>query len=132
MTTRAIEHPTAVSRAEWEVARKLLLAKEEEYIFDPSQGKRTLADLFADRSQLIVYHFMWRRDSGDGYNGCSFLADHIDGANLHLAHHDVSLGTISRVRPHDRYDAGGSVDSGGGDSDAQSSKSQGVCHMPRD
>jgi predicted dithiol-disulfide oxidoreductase (DUF899 family) len=70
---------------------------EKEYVFDTPQGKRTLADLFAHRSQLIVYHFMWRRDLGNGCNGCSFLADHIDGANLHLAHHDVSLVAISRA-----------------------------------
>jgi predicted dithiol-disulfide oxidoreductase (DUF899 family) len=33
----------------------------------------------------------------EGCDGCSFLADHIDGANMHLAHHDVSLVAVSRA-----------------------------------
>ena len=57
---------------------------EKEYTFDTLQGRKTLAELFSGRSQLIVYHFMWRRELGNGCVGCSFLADHIDGANQHL------------------------------------------------
>ena len=76
------ERPTeVVSAAEWLVARKDLLNREKEfsrqrdalstarrqlpmvkvekeYVFDGSDGKETLADLFEDRSQLIIYHFM--------------------------------------------------------------------------
>jgi len=70
---------------------------EKRYVFDTPEGKETLADLFGGRSQLIVYHFMWRWDLDSGCPSCSFLADHFDGANLHLAHHDVSLGVITRA-----------------------------------
>jgi len=115
-----LENPRIVTRTEWLAARKELLAREKEltrardavsaerrglpwvrvekeYVFDTPEGKKTLADLFDGRSQLIVYHFMWRRDMDDRCVGCSFLADHIDGANQHLAHHDVSLVVCSRA-----------------------------------
>jgi predicted dithiol-disulfide oxidoreductase (DUF899 family) len=71
---------------------------EKEYVFDTPEGKRTLAELFDGRSQLIVYHFMWRWDLGQGCASCSFFADHVDGANIHLANHDVMFVAISRGR----------------------------------
>ena len=109
-----------VSREDWLAARKAHLVKEKEltrardrlsaerralpwvkvdktYVFDTKDGRKTLAELFDGRSQLIVYHFMWRSDLGTGCIGCSFLADHVDGANLHLAHHDVSFVVVSRA-----------------------------------
>ncbi len=109
-----------VSEAEWTGARKKLLAREKEltdlqekvaeerralpwvkvtkeYVFDTSQGKKTLSQLFDGRSQLIVYHFMYGPDWKEGCVGCSFLADHIDGANQHLMHHDVTLMAVSRA-----------------------------------
>ena len=121
MSTESAESTNIVSRQEWLVARKELLVQEKQltqqrdavsaarralpwvrveksYVFDTPQGRRSLADLFDGRSQLIVYHFMWRRDLGNGCVGCSFLSDHIDGANLHLVHHDVSLVAVSRAR----------------------------------
>ncbi|HEX2447664.1 MAG TPA: DUF899 family protein, partial [Methyloceanibacter sp.] len=70
---------------------------ERQYVFDTPQGKKSLADLFRKSSQLIVYYFMWRWDIDSGCPSCSFLADHFDGANLHLAHHDVSLVVITRA-----------------------------------
>ena len=120
MSTEMLETANVVSRDEWLAARKELLAQEKqltrqrdavsaarralpwvrvdkEYVFDTAQGKRTLADLFDGRSQLIIYHFMWRHDLGNGCTGCSFLADHVDGANLHLSHHDVSFVAVSRA-----------------------------------
>jgi predicted dithiol-disulfide oxidoreductase (DUF899 family) len=120
MVTSEIVRPKVVSEAEWLDARTKLLTKEKEltrvrdalsasrrelpwvkveknYVFDTPSGRQTLAELFDGRSQLIVYHFMWRRELGEGCVGCSFLADHIDGANLHLAHHDVSFVVISRA-----------------------------------
>jgi predicted dithiol-disulfide oxidoreductase (DUF899 family) len=54
---------------------------EKEYIFDTPEGKRTLAELFDGRSQLIIYHFMMGPDWEQGCVGCSFLCDHVDGAN---------------------------------------------------
>src|SRR5678809_585841 len=95
-----LENPRVVSRTEWLAARKELLAKEKEltrardavsaerrrlpwvkvekeYVFDTQDGKRTLGDLFDGRSQLIVYHFMWRRDMDDRCVGCSLSLIHI-------------------------------------------------------
>ncbi|MGA7295591.1 MAG: thioredoxin family protein [Terriglobales bacterium] len=120
MTTETIETANVVSPEAWLIARKELLAQEKQltrqrdavnaarralpwvkvekkYVFDTPQGKITLSDLFDGRGQLIVYHFMWRRDLGNGCTGCSFLSDHIDGANLHLRHHDVTLVAVSRA-----------------------------------
>jgi predicted dithiol-disulfide oxidoreductase (DUF899 family) len=109
-----------VSREEWLSARKAHLKNEKaltrmrdlvaaerralpwvkiekDYVFEGPNGRKTLADLFDGRSQLIVYHFMWRWDLDSGCPSCSFLADHFDGADLHLAHHDVSLVVITRA-----------------------------------
>ncbi|WP_176517958.1 DUF899 family protein, partial [Pseudomonas faucium] len=67
-------------------------------------GELSLADLFAGRSQLLLYHFMFVEGWSEGCPGCSFLADHFDGANLHLAHHDVSLVAVSRA-PYAEFQA---------------------------
>ncbi len=53
------------------------------YVFEGPQGPETLADLFAGRSQLIVYHFMFGPDWKEGCVGCSFVSDHIDGPRQH-------------------------------------------------
>ncbi|MDI5986576.1 thioredoxin family protein [Halomonas sp. M4R5S39] len=109
-----------VSRDEWLVARQELLAREKEltrlrdalnakrralpwvkvekaYAFDTLEGRRTLAELFDGRSQLIVHHFMFGPGWGAGCIGCSFTADHIEGTRVHLEHHDVSLVRVSRA-----------------------------------
>jgi predicted dithiol-disulfide oxidoreductase (DUF899 family) len=109
-----------VSRDEWLVARKAHLTREKEltrlrdqvsaerrnlpwvkidkpYVFDGPDGKETLADLFAGRSQLIVYHFMLGPEWEEGCKSCSFLADHIDGSVIHLAHRDVTFVVVSRA-----------------------------------
>ena len=52
----------------------------------------------AGRSQLIIYHFMLGPGWKQGCKSCSFLADHIDGARVHLAHRDVTLAVVSRAR----------------------------------
>src|ERR1700719_4552375 len=109
-----------VSREEWIGARKQLMAMEKEltklqdevslkrrempwvkvekeYVFDTPDGKKTLADLFDGRSQLIVYHFMFGPGWEEGCKSCSYLADHFDGANWHLPHRDVTFAVISRA-----------------------------------
>lgn len=119
MATQLQNHKV-VSQAEWIAASQDLLKKEKEftrlrdqlsaqrrelpwvavdkpYVFEGPQGQETLTDLFGNNSQLIVYHFMFGPGWKEGCDGCSFLADHIDGANLHLAHHDVSLVVVSRA-----------------------------------
>jgi predicted dithiol-disulfide oxidoreductase (DUF899 family) len=70
---------------------------DKTYVFDGPNGEETLADLFAGRSQLIVQHFMFGPEWKEGCPGCSFLADHLDGVLLHLAHRDVSFVAISRA-----------------------------------
>jgi predicted dithiol-disulfide oxidoreductase (DUF899 family) len=120
MPTRTVDNPKVVSRDEWLAARKKLLAKEKEltrqhdavaaerrqlpwvkveknYVFDSPSGKRTLADLFAGKSQLIVYHFMFGPDWKEGCPSCSFNMDHTDAGLVHLAQRDVSFAAISRA-----------------------------------
>ncbi|MEY4575974.1 MAG: hypothetical protein RL701_677 [Pseudomonadota bacterium] len=109
-----------VARDEWFKAHKAHLAQEKEftrqrdqlaakrlelpwlkveqsYTFDTERGKKTLSELFADKSQLAVYHFMLTPHSEHRCPGCSFLSDHIDAANQHLRHHDVSVVVASRA-----------------------------------
>jgi predicted dithiol-disulfide oxidoreductase (DUF899 family) len=70
---------------------------EKEYVFDTSDGPRSLAELFDGRSQLLVQHFMFAPGWKEGCPSCSFMADHADGMNVHLAHHDVTLVAVSRA-----------------------------------
>ena len=109
-----------VSSAEWTEARKQLLAEEKEfnrlrdrlsqrrrdlpweavkneYAFDGPDGKRTLAELFDGRSQLIVYHFMFAPEWEEGCKSCSFWADNFNGIVVHLNHRDVTFVAISRA-----------------------------------
>lgn len=109
-----------VSREEWLEARRALLAKEKEvlkakdalrretrelpwvkvdkdYVFEGPNGKETLSDLFAGRSQLVVRHFMLGPGWKEGCVGCSFGADQTDGSVVHLINHDVMFVTVSRA-----------------------------------
>jgi predicted dithiol-disulfide oxidoreductase (DUF899 family) len=109
-----------VSEKEWLAARKNLLAKEKEltrardnlsaerrvlpwvkvekpYVFDTREGEKTLAELFGGKSQLIVYHFMLGPGWEEGCPSCSYLADHFDGALIHLANRDVAFVAVSRA-----------------------------------
>ena len=113
-------HNRIVTREDWLVARKAHLAKEKEltrlrdqlsterrelpwvkidkpYVFDGPNGKETLADLFDGRSQLIIKHFMLGPGWTEGCVGCSFEVDHIEGALVHLEHHDVTYVAVSRA-----------------------------------
>jgi predicted dithiol-disulfide oxidoreductase (DUF899 family) len=69
---------------------------EKEYTFETNEGTKTLADLFDGRSQLIVYHFMHGPNTPQGCPGCTFAADHFDGAVVHLNHRDVTFLCASR------------------------------------
>ncbi len=109
-----------VTKNEWLKARLALLDAEKEltrkrdevarrrrelpwervaksYIFEGPNGPRTLADLFAARSQLVIYHFMLGPTWEEGCKSCSFLADHFDATQIHLAHRDVTFVAVSRA-----------------------------------
>ena len=118
------DHQTA-TREQWQVARAELakleaeyaelgeklteqrrrlpwVAVEKEYVFDTEDGKRTLAELFDGRSQLLAYNIMFGPDYELGAcPGCSSLGDEIGGARVHLNHRDVTLICFSRA-PIDR------------------------------
>ncbi len=119
MDVSAFPTNAVLSKDEWLKARLELLALEKEetrlrdkvraarralpwvrvdkdYVFDTPQGSKTLSDLFAGRSQLLIYHFMFGPDWSEGCVGCSFMADHFDGTLVHLNHHDVTLVAVSR------------------------------------
>jgi len=69
----------------------------KDYVFETERGPEHLADLFKGRSQLIVYHFMFGPGADYRCEGCSLLADHIDGADRHLKHNEVSLVVVARA-----------------------------------
>ena len=70
---------------------------DSDYEFDGPGGRVTLRELFAGRSQLLVYHFMFGPGWGQGCPICSFWADSFDGTQVHLAHRDTSLVAVSRA-----------------------------------
>jgi predicted dithiol-disulfide oxidoreductase (DUF899 family) len=109
-----------VSRDRWIAERQALLEREKElthlrdqiarerralpwvrieknYVFDTPEGGRTLAELFEGRRQLLVQHFMFAPGWEQGCPSCSFMADHTDGMNVHLAHRDVTFVAVSRA-----------------------------------
>ena len=73
------------------------VAVEKEYLFDTDDGEESLAELFAGRSQLLVYHFMFGPKWSEGCPICSFWADNFNGGVVHLANHDVTLMCVSRA-----------------------------------
>jgi predicted dithiol-disulfide oxidoreductase (DUF899 family) len=77
------------------------VAVEQEYAFDTDEGRKTLAELFQGRSQLIVYHFMFGPTTPGwpeaGCPGCSYTADSLDGAALHLPPRGVTFVAVSRA-----------------------------------
>jgi predicted dithiol-disulfide oxidoreductase (DUF899 family) len=70
---------------------------EKDYVFDTPGGPRALADLFEGRRQLMVQHFMLGPGWEQGCPSCSYMADHVDGMNVHLANRDVTFLAISRA-----------------------------------
>jgi len=70
---------------------------DKDYVFDTDRGKQTLPDLFAGRSQLLIYHFMFGPDYKAGCPSCSAIADGFDAVVVHLANHDVMLSAVSRA-----------------------------------
>src|SRR6195256_2086489 len=78
---------------------------EKEYQFDTEEGRKTLAELFDGRSQLLAYNIMFGPDYELGAcPGCSNLGDELDATRLHLNQRDVTLICFSRA-PIDRLSA---------------------------
>ena len=109
-----------VLRDEWLEARKILLQEEKDftrlrdqlsrkrrqlpwlkvdtdYVFEDLSGKLSLVDLFEDKSQLIIYHFMYGPDWEEGCPSCSFWADNFNGIDIHLRHRDANMVVVSRA-----------------------------------
>ena len=75
---------------------------EKEYRFDTEDGKKTLAELFDGRSQLLAYNIMFGPDYSLGAcPGCTNLGDELDGTLVHMNHRDVTMICFSRA-PIDR------------------------------
>ncbi|MBS0223345.1 MAG: DUF899 domain-containing protein [Proteobacteria bacterium] len=112
--------PRVVTHEEWLKAHRAHLAKEKaftrqrdelarerralpwervekDYVFEVPEGRVTLADLFAGRSQLLVQHFMFGPDWNEGCPSCSFWSDNFNGVDTHLAHRDTSFVLVSRA-----------------------------------
>jgi predicted dithiol-disulfide oxidoreductase (DUF899 family) len=108
------------TREEWQAARNELLERENEhaqqseelakqrlelpwvavgkdYTFETEEGRKTLADLFDGRSQLLAYNIMFGPSYAAACPGCSNLADHLDATLIHLNHRDVTLLCFSRA-----------------------------------
>jgi predicted dithiol-disulfide oxidoreductase (DUF899 family) len=115
-----IDSHKIVPSVEWLEARKALLAREKEftkardelsrarrelpwerveksYSFESSDGRESLSDLFAGKSQLIVYHFMFAPDWETGCKSCSFWADSFNEVTPHLGARDTSFVVVSRA-----------------------------------
>ena len=109
-----------VSHQEWLEARTRFLAKEKEfthlrdelsrqrqelpwehveknYAFETAQGRATLADLFGERKQLMVYHLMYAPEWEISCKSCAFWADNFNGIVPHLAQNGVAFAAISRA-----------------------------------
>jgi len=118
MKNQTTTNPVIVSPEKWLAARRELLREEkaytkqrerltalrrelpwvkvtQDYTFDSPAGRVSLADLFDGRSQLAVYHFMFGPGWGEGCKSCSYVADHLAPAVVHLQARDVSFAAIS-------------------------------------
>jgi predicted dithiol-disulfide oxidoreductase (DUF899 family) len=113
--------PPVVSRDQWVVARKALLAEEKamtrarealstkrrelpmvrvekDYVFEGANGKVHLEDLFEGHSQLIVQHFMFDPAWDEGCSSCTAAADEMsDGLRRHLSSRDTTFVVVSRA-----------------------------------
>ena len=119
MATNEIPHPPVVSHDQWLAERKKLLAHEKEltrqydrvnaerrrlpmvsiekdYVFDGADGKRGLKDLFEDRRQLVIYHFMFDPSWENGCPGCTGYANALGDLGM-LRDRDTTFAMVSRA-----------------------------------
>jgi len=66
-----------------------------DYVFDAPGGKQTLKDLFGDKQQLLIYHYMFANGWREGCKSCAFWIDGFEGLENHLAARDTSLVLVS-------------------------------------
>ncbi len=121
MISSEVPQPKVVGREEWLAARKQHLTHEKDltrhqdrvsaerrrlpmvklekdYAFDGPEGRRSLADLFAERRQLIVYHFMFDPEWEKGCSGCTSYVDALSARDLALLNErDTSFVLVSRA-----------------------------------
>jgi predicted dithiol-disulfide oxidoreductase (DUF899 family) len=118
-----VSHPPIVSAVEWQQAiedfrrqekaltrahdalsaerRRLPMVRiEKAYTFEGPSGQASLGDLFENRSQLIIYHFMFAPDETDVCSGCSMMVDNM-GHPAHLHARDTSRALVSQA-PYDQ------------------------------
>ncbi|MFJ4520414.1 DUF899 domain-containing protein [Streptomyces sp. NPDC088810] len=111
--------PRIVSREQWRAAREELLRKEEavrrarevlgaerrrlpmvevdpEYVFEGGDGKATLLDLFEERAQLVVHHFMFAPEWDSGCPCCAAFLDQV-GHLAHLRARNTAFAAVSRA-----------------------------------
>ncbi len=69
----------------------------KDYSFDSVAGRKSLGDLFAGKSQLLIYHFMFGPDWAAGCPSCSFWADNFNNIIVHLNARDINLAVISNA-----------------------------------
>ena len=90
----------------WEVV-------EKDYTFEGERGRQSLADVFAGRSQLVVYHAMFNPDTAGPHTPyttdaacfvCSFWMDNFNGVTVHLNHRDVTMVAVS-IAPYGKIAA---------------------------
>ena len=119
VTSERIALPRVVSRTAWRAERVRLLAREKEltrardvlneerralpvvlvekdYLFETPSGLARLIELFEGRRQLVLYHFMFFRESGEGCPGCSHMADNIPHLS-HLHARQTTFALVSRA-----------------------------------
>ena len=119
MKAATIPHPDIVSQEQWLAERLKLLAEEKEltrlydrtnaqrrrlpmvkvekpYAFDGPSGKQALLDLFENRRQLIVYHFMFDPAWDRGCPGCTGFVSALGDLSL-LAKADTTFAGVSRA-----------------------------------
>lgn len=112
-------HPPIVSQSEWLAKRLQLLEREKaatreldrlaaarralpmvrvekDYRFEGPNGQCRLVDLFADRLQLVVYHFMFDPAKEQPCAGCSGFVEALGDLSL-LAERNTTFALISRA-----------------------------------
>jgi predicted dithiol-disulfide oxidoreductase (DUF899 family) len=115
-----MSEPRVATQAQWRAERDELLKEEKEltrrgdelaakrrelpwvlvesdYSFETEAGRKTLADLFDGRSQLVVYHFMFGPSWTAGCPVCSSITDTLNSQVAHINARDTTMLLVSRA-----------------------------------